>query len=348
MDDDWGGECYERPRLYAASGPAPVEEEEVGPSKLFIAICSGIGVAFIAAGVCTGGILQVATIWLALACLLGPHAPSSFTGGNCRVGVGGPLLEPEQDEEPSLERQKQSRQRGKSGRRLASDSEPELANLAHPDGTNTKPPGVAAGGSAAGSDERAASGAAAAGAVGNPAEWSVDEIHALKKAIAKHPKGTPARWEAIASLLGGQRSADEIVKMAKVLGQQKPGAGDAYSAFLAQRKASASKPIDSPLSQRWEGADGGAGAGAVNGSGVEGSGGGSGDWSDAEDKELVRALKEFPKDTARRWDRVASALPGKSKQQCFKRFGELKDSFKLMKAGADSEDGLEGGSVADA
>ncbi|GBG67891.1 hypothetical protein CBR_g1010 [Chara braunii] len=51
-------------------------------------------------------------------------------------------------------------------------------------------------------------------------------------------------------------------------------------------------------------------------------------WTDAQDVALVKALKAFPKDTPQRWDRIAQAVPGRSKSQCFKRFSELRENFR--------------------
>lgn len=54
-------------------------------------------------------------------------------------------------------------------------------------------------------------------------------------------------------------------------------------------------------------------------------------WSDVQEGALVKALKAFPKDTPQRWDRIAAAVPGKSKGQCFKKFAELRENFRSRK-----------------
>jgi DnaJ family protein C protein 2 len=63
-----------------------------------------------------------------------------------------------------------------------------------------------------------------------------------------------------------------------------------------------------------------------NGSIPEGEG-----WSETQEVALVKAIKAFPKDTANRWDRIAAAVPAKNKQQCFKKFAELRESFRSTK-----------------
>ncbi|GMH10240.1 hypothetical protein Nepgr_012081 [Nepenthes gracilis] len=48
-------------------------------------------------------------------------------------------------------------------------------------------------------------------------------------------------------------------------------------------------------------------------------------WSAVLERALVQALKAFPKDTPQRWERVAAAAPGKTINQCKKRFTSLKN-----------------------
>ncbi|KAH0869176.1 hypothetical protein HID58_076198 [Brassica napus] len=57
-------------------------------------------------------------------------------------------------------------------------------------------------------------------------------------------------------------------------------------------------------------------------------------WSNGEDIALLNALKAFPKEAAMRWEKVAAAVPGKSKAACMKRVTELKKGFRSSKSGA--------------
>eukprot|EP00245_Coleochaete_scutata_P015187 TRINITY_DN666_c0_g1_i1.p1 TRINITY_DN666_c0_g1~~TRINITY_DN666_c0_g1_i1.p1 ORF type:complete len:724 (-),score=225.24 TRINITY_DN666_c0_g1_i1:665-2836(-) len=58
-------------------------------------------------------------------------------------------------------------------------------------------------------------------------------------------------------------------------------------------------------------------------------------WTEIQELALVKALKAFPKETDKRWDRIAAAVPGKSKAQCFKRFAYMRENFRAKKgAGA--------------
>lgn len=38
---------------------------------------------------------------------------------------------------------------------------------------------------------------------------------------------------------------------------------------------------------------------------------------------LEQALITFPKDTVKRWDRIGESIPGRTKEECIKRFKEL-------------------------
>ncbi|KAE8732435.1 Bifunctional inhibitor/lipid-transfer protein/seed storage 2S albumin superfamily protein [Hibiscus syriacus] len=55
-------------------------------------------------------------------------------------------------------------------------------------------------------------------------------------------------------------------------------------------------------------------------------------WNSLEDIALLNALKAFPKDVAMRWEKIAAAVPGKSKAACIKRVAELKKDFRSSKA----------------
>ena len=61
----------------------------------------------------------------------------------------------------------------------------------------------------------------------------------------------------------------------------------------------------------------------------------SGEWSEEQELALVKALKVFGRDVEDRWDRISEAVPGKSKAQCFRRFKELRETFRAKKSGGD-------------
>ncbi|CAI0449285.1 unnamed protein product [Linum tenue] len=130
--------------------------------------------------------------------------------------------------------------------------------------------------------------------------------------MAKNPVGKPRRWEVIAEAFNGRHRVESVIKAAKEMGEKKSDDSDSYAKFLKNRK---------PVDARVEAAE-------MDEGGADNDGGSSG-----EDIALLNALKAFPKDVAMRWDKVAAAVPGKSKAACVKRVSDLKKGFRSSKAG---------------
>lgn len=149
------------------------------------------------------------------------------------------------------------------------------------------------------------------------AEWDEGELGFLKKQLAKHPVGKPRRWEIIAEAFGGRHKVESVIKMAKEMGEKKLGDEDSYAQFLKKRK---------PVDKRIENVD----EERVGGAGVTADG-----WNSVEDIALLNALKAFPKEAPMRWEKIAAALPGKTKAACIKRVGDLKRDFRNSKAAND-------------
>ncbi|CAK9271303.1 unnamed protein product [Sphagnum jensenii] len=201
--------------------------------------------------------------------------------------------------------------------------------------------------------------------------WSKEEVDLLRKAVIKFPKGTSQRWEVVSNYVGTGRSVEEILKAVKTVLMQKPDSTKAFDSFLQTRKTgnvvinsplstredeagdlqagkAASKPVangsaragektqkgieeksqgkseteENEDSQKYTQSNGSVGNGAVSEQEL---------WSDIQEVALVKAIKAFPKDTDKRWDRIASAVPGKTKAQCFKKFAELRENFRSKK-----------------
>lgn len=156
-------------------------------------------------------------------------------------------------------------------------------------------------------------------------EWTDEDFELLKKQIAKHAVGAPRRWEAIAEAFRGRHGLENVIRTAKSMAEKRPGGGDSFAQFLKQRK---------PLSKQLEGdVNGELGSQSV----VSGENGdlkesGSSIWTSGEDIALLNALKAFPKDVPMRWEKIAAAVPGKSKACCVKRVAELKRDFRSSKA----------------
>ena len=184
--------------------------------------------------------------------------------------------------------------------------------------------------------------------------WEKEEIELLRKGMQKYPKGTSRRWEVISEYIGTGRSVEEILKATKTVLLQKPDSAKAFDSFLEKRKPAQS--IASPLTTREE-TEGlpiqnGPESNASNKDNLKESSSTSGkqqnpddvvasngvvsssdqdSWSAVQERALVQALKTFPKETNQRWERVAAAVPGKTVNQCKKKFTLLKESFRNKK-----------------
>ncbi|VDO33103.1 unnamed protein product [Haemonchus placei] len=139
--------------------------------------------------------------------------------------------------------------------------------------------------------------------------------------------GTPNRWECMARVLN--RSAQDIVTMAGKLKHMKQRSGfdsvifilfwEEYAKLAAgQQSSSVSssvmdvhniKQTDSPNK-------------AIL----------TTEWSQLEQKQLETALQQYPKGCEDRWDKIASAVPTKSKEQCQQRLKELVELVRRKKA----------------
>lgn len=154
---------------------------------------------------------------------------------------------------------------------------------------------------------------------GEEREWSEEDLELLRKVMVKYPVGKHKRWEVIAEVFEGRYTVSSVIKAAKALGEAKPEDKDSYSRFLRNRKRDSVREVD--------------GEGGGEGGGDEGK---MGDevksWSSGEDIALLNALKVFGKDVAMRWEKIAAAVPGKSKAACMKRVSELKKDFRSSKA----------------
>ncbi|CAI8600120.1 unnamed protein product [Vicia faba] len=187
--------------------------------------------------------------------------------------------------------------------------------------------------------------------------WTKEEIELLRKGIQKFPKGTSKRWEVVSEYIGTGRSVEEIMKATKTVLLQKPDTAKAFDTFLEKRKPAA-QSIASPLTTReeLEGV-------SIPATTPENSTGSatpipaatpiptatptttannispedsqevseSEVWSAVQERALVQALKTFPKEANQRWERVAAAVPGKTVNQCKKKFALMKENFRNKK-----------------
>jgi len=278
------------------------------PSLPHAVSCAAAAVALLAAAYYLPPAYQILAsllVWVASSLLLAPFAPSSATGGDISVGRGRLLPAEEASQEPVPDPAPAPRRarRQNPAPTPAKPSDPAAAPVQPAASLQPLQKAAAAGGAVVDGGEREE----------DAGEWTDQELELLRRQMVKHPAGEPKRWEKIAAVFGGRRTPESVIRAAKS-GAAAAGGGS-FEQFLRKRK---------PLDPRAEAADASDNAG----------GGESADaaWSAGDDRALLNALKEFPKDTAMRWEKVAAAVPGKTKATCMKRVTELKRDFRSTKA----------------
>lgn len=238
--------------------------------------------------------------WLALSLLVGPFAPPSITGGDVRVGRGEVVNFPDPEPEPDEDASRKSSQR-RSRQRRAEEASAAVGPVVSVSAAEKRK-------ESSGIEKRAT-------VVEEEKGWSEEDVEVLKKQMVKNPVGKPGRWEAIAAAFGGRHGVDSVIKKAKELGEKRVDDSESYALFLKKRKALDKRVVEENADEGEKVVDNG--------------------WSSAEDIALLNALKAFPKEVSMRWEKVAAAVPGRSKAACMKRFAELKKGFRTAKAAAE-------------
>lgn len=154
-------------------------------------------------------------------------------------------------------------------------------------------------------------------------KWSEEEIALLTKGILKYPAGMGSRWEKIAAMIGGTKTIHEVTAMAKELSiknvrgeknimstmeqvmNEKTGVKPTEPSKKAESPQAPSTPKDQPAPPA------------------------PGDWSQAQQKALEVAMKQFPAtmDKKERWIKIAEAIPGKTPKDCIDRVKEIKEKL---------------------
>jgi hypothetical protein len=313
-----------RPRFVLQSKPPPkstLSDPQTQPlHKVTVLISLSLSTIFLFLSFLyfTSEPLKSLLIWLSVSLLVGPFAPVSLTAGDIRVGLGPPLEEPSKEIEKPDDSSKRVGRKASKFTRKADD--PIFGSESYRSGHDV-----------AGTDRNRISSNTNGSStklenfeendMHEEADWIEGEEELLKKLMGKHPVGKPGRWEAIAEGFKGRHSVECVIKRAKEMGERKVNDDDSYRRFLRDRKS---------VDKRIEGGNE-PNNGASENAEVEGESTG---WGTGEDLALLNALKAFPKDVAMRWEKVAAAVPGKTKAACLKRVNELKKDFRSSKAAA--------------
>ena len=176
--------------------------------------------------------------------------------------------------------------------------------------------------------------------------WTPEELNLLIKAVNLFPAGTNQRWEVVANFVnqhhGGNRTAKEVLAQAKDLQQSdfsrsslKEAANKAaYNKFEKdQTKAGANG--ESIPSERYESkchshpflfclclypSSTWASLILSRTAPAEQMGINLTPWTADEQRLLEQSLKTYPASVPDRWDRIAEAIPNRSKKDCMKRY----------------------------
>ncbi|XP_025235426.1 dnaJ homolog subfamily C member 2 isoform X2 [Theropithecus gelada] len=155
--------------------------------------------------------------------------------------------------------------------------------------------------------------------------WSEDDLQLLIKAVNLFPAGTNSRWEVIANYMnihsssGVKRTAKDVIGKAKSLQKLDPHQKDdinkkAFDKFKKEHGVVPQADNAAP-SERFEGPY------------MDFT-----PWTTEEQKLLEQALKTYPVNTPERWEKIAEAVPGRTKKDCMKRYKELVEMVKAKKA----------------
>ncbi|KPJ05006.1 DnaJ-like subfamily C member 1 [Papilio xuthus] len=143
--------------------------------------------------------------------------------------------------------------------------------------------------------------------------WTDEDLAELVRLVKKYPGGTPERWERIATAMG--RGVPEVTHVAarlkdncyKIPGQEPPE----------------ETVIEPPKKVKTRKAE---------------EGGGGGSWSQSQQRALETALAKHPKGGAGdRWQKIAAAVPGKTKEECMQRCKYLSDVVRKQKQKEEEE-----------
>lgn len=139
--------------------------------------------------------------------------------------------------------------------------------------------------------------------------WTDDDFNELARLMAKFPGGTVDRWERIAEAM--ERSVQDVTRMSSKVKN-----------MLMQRATEGESDESVPVVKVKV---------KTKAEKVDLSGGSDEMWNPVQQKVLEKALKQFPKGTDQRWDKIAKAVPDKTKEDCMLRFKFLAEKIRKKK-----------------
>nr|CAG4641959.1 EOG090X0BHG [Eurycercus lamellatus] len=158
--------------------------------------------------------------------------------------------------------------------------------------------------------------------------WTDEDLAELAKYMKKYPAGTTERWEKIADALN--RTVNEVTHFARKMKD------NAFRPPEGQEGENNSKE-EERVEKKKEKTRGGKNSillaeptQADVGTSEEQVAGSSG-WTQKQQKSLETALACYTKGSSERWERIAKAVPGKTKEECMLRVKYLSDLVKKKK-----------------
>ncbi|XP_065912315.1 dnaJ homolog subfamily C member 2-like isoform X2 [Dysidea avara] len=143
--------------------------------------------------------------------------------------------------------------------------------------------------------------------------WNQEQLQLLVKGVNLYPPGTADRWNTIADYINSHVQSDHktaamVVTMVKKLQKLGPlPAKDLVEKLMAEDGHSAVVKNDKVTVQTTRPS---ASATPLP-------------WSAEEQKQLEKALRTFPQSEEHRWDKIASMIPSRSRQECVQRYKDL-------------------------
>ncbi|CAL4141614.1 unnamed protein product, partial [Meganyctiphanes norvegica] len=140
--------------------------------------------------------------------------------------------------------------------------------------------------------------------------WTEEDFTELARLMAKHPGGTPKRWHVIAEYMN--RTVYEVTKMSSKVMER-----------LAIRRSEQEENLVPEVKEKVK----------TKAEKLDMSAGSDEAWTTVQQKALEKALKQNPKGTDQRWEKIARLVPDKAKEDCMLRFKFLADKIKKKKLG---------------
>jgi len=159
--------------------------------------------------------------------------------------------------------------------------------------------------------------------------WTDEDLVDLAKYMKKYPAGTSERWDKIAEALN--RTVTEVTHFAKKIKDNpfKP-------TYIADQEEGVAVPNEEEVAERKkEKTKGGRNLKNMTESDNQENGdkqiAGSSGWTQKQQKSLETALACYTKGSSERWERIAKAVPEKTKEECMLRVKYLSEMVKKKK-----------------